>query len=90
LWSINNPRKALFLGIATLPISFLLYIQTGKAGLPPFNETSFTIGIATKPGSSLEFTKNVAQQFSSKLKLIPGIHSTATIIGRADADAHAL
>lgn len=88
--SINNPKKALLLALITLPITIGLYLQTEKAWLPPFNETSFTIGIATKPGSSLEFTKKVAEQFSKKLKNIPGIHSTATMIWRADADAHAL
>jgi Cu/Ag efflux pump CusA len=88
-WSLENPKKALWWAILCLPLTVFMYLQVGKEWLPPFNETSFTIGITTKPWSSLEYTLWITEKFAQELSNIEWILSTATILGRADADAHA-
>lgn len=88
-WSLKNPKKALVLALCSLPVTFILYSLTEKEGLPPFNESSYTIAITTKPWSSLSHTLEVSRDFSEKIKTIVGITATSAIIGRADADAHA-
>lgn len=73
----------------SLPITGAMYLLASQEGLPSFNESSYTIGITTKPGSSLEYTTQVVQDFSHELEKIPNIASAGAILGRADADAHA-
>ena len=87
--SLANPRKALLWALLCLPLTVFMYLSVEKEWLPPFNETSFTVGITTKPWSSLEYTLGITEKFAQDLSKIPWILSTATILGRADADAHA-
>ncbi len=87
--SLNHPKKALFWALLCLPITVMMYFNVQKEWLPPFNETSYTIGITTKPWSSLEYTLWITEKFAGELAQIPWILSTATILWRADADPHA-
>lgn len=89
VWSLNNPWKALLLALISLPITGLMYLWVTKEWLPSFNESSYTVWITTKPGSSLDYTIGIAKDFSASLQKIDGVTSASTIIGRADADAHA-
>lgn len=88
-WSLKNPKKALLWALLCLPLTVIMYMGFEKEWLPQFNETSFTIWIATKPWSSIEYTYWITEKISQDISKIPWILSTATIIGRADADAHA-
>lgn len=87
--SLRYPYRALWIALLTLPLTLWMYQLMEKEWLPAFNETSFTIGITTKPWSSLDYTINVAKQITSEISLINWVKSTATILWRADADAHA-
>lgn len=89
VWSLAKPKRALILAIISLPMTIVLYSLTEKEWLPPFNETSYTVGIVTKPWSSLEYTLDIVQKFTRELEGIEGILSAWSIIWRADADAHA-
>ncbi len=87
--SLANPKKALLWALLCLPLTVFMYLSVEKEWLPSFNETSFTVGITTKPWSSLEYTLGITEKFTQDLSKISWILSTATILGRADADPHA-
>ncbi len=87
--SLTHPYHALAIALITIPITFWMYLFVEKEWLPSFNETSFTIGITTKPWSSLDYTMSIAKQITSEISLIQWVKSTATILWRADADPHA-
>ncbi len=89
LWSLRNPQKALLLALVSIPLTVLGYIMASEEWLPAFNESSYTISITTKPGSSLEYTLDVTKNFSLDIGKISGIKRAGAILGRADADAHA-
>ncbi len=88
-WSLKNPQKALLFALLSIPLTIIGYMSAGKEGLPSFNESSYTISITTKPGSSLEYTLDITRKFSLELWKIPWVERAGAILGRADADAHA-
>ncbi len=89
LWSLRNPKLALFIALISIPFTIFGYIMAGQEWLPAFNESSYTISITTKPWSSLDYTIGIAKDFSEKLMKIEWIRRAGAILGRADADAHA-
>ena len=89
LWSLKNPQKALVLALLSIPLTVLGYMTASEEWLPAFNESSYTISITTKPGSSLEYTLDITKNFSLELGKIAWIERAGAILGRADADAHA-
>ena len=88
-WSLRNPQKALMIALLSIPLTLIGYLSASQEWLPPFNETSYTISITTKPGSSLEHTLEIVKNFSLDLQKIEGIQRAGSILWRADADAHA-
>lgn len=89
LWSLRYPKRALIIALASIPLTIIGYLSASQEWLPPFNETSYTISITTKPGSSLEYTLDIVKRFSLDLQKISWIQRAGSILGRADADAHA-
>lgn len=89
LWSLRNPKLALLIALISIPFTIFGYMMAGQEWLPAFNESSYTISITTKPGSSLDYTIGIAKEFSTRLNTVDGIKRTGTILGRADADPHA-
>ena len=89
LWSLKNPQKALLFALLSIPLTITGYIMASEEWLPAFNESSYTISITTKPGSSLEYTLDITKKFSLELTKIQGIERAGSILWRADADAHA-
>ncbi len=66
-WSLKNPQKALLFALLSIPLTIIGYMSAGQEGLPSFNESSYTISITTKPGSSLEYTLDITRKFSLEL-----------------------
>lgn len=79
------------LGIFSLMIlaTVLLYMNAGKEGIPPFNESSLTIGVLLPNGTGLETTNLFTQNIGAQLKTLSFVDSVSNTTGRAGADAHA-
>jgi CzcA family heavy metal efflux pump len=78
-----------------LTVSALLFLITlisnfylGRNFLPPFNEGSLTINLATLPGTSLEQSTDIARQAEKLLMTIPEVVSVTRKTGRAELSEH--
>lgn len=83
--------KGVFVALALLlAVSVGIGTTFGKEFLPPFNEGSFNITVATPPGTNLEESGRIGQQAEQALLTIPEVETTGRKQGRAELDEHAL
>ncbi len=88
-WALRHPRKILLVS-ATLAIgSKFVVFGMGSEFLPPFNEGTLTVNIQTRPGTSLEESKRVAERAEVQLWQVPEVAAVARRTGRAEQDEHA-
>lgn len=88
-FSMRHPKMVLIAALSSIILTVVLYISSGKEGLPPFNEPTFTTMMFVPNGSSIEYTKAVVNEVSEKIEKIPGVKHFASTMGRSEADAHA-
>lgn len=88
-FSLKHPKTILIGAISSIFLTVILYMNAGKEGLPVFNEPTFTTMMFVPNGSSIEYTKSVVNEVTTKIQKIPGVKHFASTIGRSEADAHA-
>jgi CzcA family heavy metal efflux pump len=87
--SLRHPRSILVLSALLAFGSMFAVGSMGSEFLPPFNEGTLTINIQTRPGTSLEESKRVAERAESLLWEVPEVVTVARRTGRAEQDEHA-
>ena len=89
-WAITHYKAIVGGTVALFVVAIATVFTLGRSFLPPFNEGSFTINIATQPGVSLEESDRMGRQVEELLLQVPEIQTVARKTGRAELDEPAL
>lgn len=88
-WAMGRTRRwILSVAVVLVCITIALFFTLGRSFLPPFNEGSFTINIATMPGVSFAESDHIGQQAEKLLLNVPEVKAVARKTGRAELDEH--
>ncbi|MCF8401336.1 MAG: efflux RND transporter permease subunit, partial [Bacteroidales bacterium] len=82
-------RKSILLGtIALFAFAIVLLISFGRTFLPPFNEGSLAINVATYPGVAIDESDRIGKEAEETLLEIPEVITTSRKTGRAELAEH--
>ncbi len=87
-WTLCH-TKAMLISVAVLFVFSLgLFFTLGRSFLPPFNEGSFTVNIATLPGVSLDESDKIGREAERIVLSIPEVVRVSRKTGRAELAEH--
>ena len=82
-WVLGHKRAVLGSTVGLFVVSLIIFFSLGRSFLPPFNEGSFTINVATMPGISLEESDKVGRNVEEILLTVPEIQTVVRPQNRA-------
>lgn len=88
--ALDYPLPALLVIALLFAGSLALYPGMGKEFLPPFNEGSATISLASAPGTSLRQANEIGEVAVRLLQGVPEVKSIGRRAGRAERDDHVM
>lgn len=89
-WVLNHKKTVLAVCAVMVVVAIGLFTTFGRSFLPPFNEGSFTVSVATMPGTSLEESDHIGRLAEEIILTVPEVQTTVRKTGRAELDEHAL
>ena len=89
-WTLAHSKAVITATLILFVGAVVVFSGFGTNFLPPFNEGSLTINVATLPGISLEESDRMGRMVEEILLEIPEITTIARKTGRAELDEHAL
>ena len=87
--ALRHPNVIMISATILVLIAGGLFTAMGKEFLPPFNEGTFTVNAALRPGTSLAESNRIGQSIEKTLLSIPSVKGTGRRTGRAELDDHA-
>lgn len=87
-WSIDRPKLLIGAVLVSLVVSGVIYVQTGKEGIPPFNEGSATVMIILPVGTNLKTTNDFVTRIEKDIMNIQGVLRVSHTSGRSSVDSH--
>lgn len=79
-WSLHNRFKTISIAVISFAISIALIPKIGMEMVPTGSPSSFSVGVSTPDGSSLEYTEMKAKQVEDIIKSYPDVKSIYTSI----------
>lgn len=87
-WSLSHTRPLLIATGILFIATAVIFFNMGRSFLPPFNEGSFTVNIATLPGISLEESDAVGKIAEQMIMSVPEVKRVSRKTGRAELTEH--
>lgn len=87
-WSLSHTRAVLIAVALLFAVSIGLFFTLGRSFLPPFNEGSLTVNVATLPGIALDESDMIGRQVEKILMTIPEVKRVSRKTGRSELSEH--